>query len=100
MAKFNQSSEELFDKIIYLQEEDIKDPLRVFRRFFGDYRLHELRDILRTMVETCITTDNSEFSDPGDRADLLMRYRHIEELLEAGWLLVGAGGGQGREGEG
>jgi hypothetical protein len=88
MSKFNQSSEELFDKILYLEEEDRQEPLRVFRRFFNDYRLHEIRDILWTMVETCITTDNTEFSDPGDRADLLMRYRHFEELLEAGWLLT------------
>jgi len=88
MAKFNQSSEELFDRIIFLEEKDVQDPLRVFRRFFSDYRLHEIRDILWTMVETCITTDNAEFSDPGERADLLTRYRHIEELLEAGWLLV------------
>jgi len=91
MHKFNQSSEELFDKVIYLEEEDRQEPLRVFRRFFSDYRLHEIRDILRSMVETCITTDNTEFSDPADRADLLMQYRHFEELLEAGWLLVGTG---------
>jgi hypothetical protein len=91
MAKFNQSSEELFDKIIYLEEEDKQQPLRVFRRFFSDYRLHEFRDILWTMMETCITTDNSEFCEPGDRADLLMRCRHFEELLEAGWLLAGTG---------
>jgi len=92
MSKFNQESEEFFDKIIYLEEEDRQDPLRVFRRFFSDYRLHEVRHILWSMVETCITTDNSEFSEPGDRADLLMRYRHFEELLEAGWLLTEAKG--------
>jgi len=90
MSKFNQESEEIFDKILYLEEEDRQEPLRVFRRFFSDYRLHEVRDILWSMVETCITTDNSEFSEPGDRADLLMRYRHFEELLEAGWLLAEA----------
>jgi len=88
MSKFNQSSDELFDKIIYLEAEGISDPMRVFRRFFNDYRLHEIREILWTMVETCITTDNTEFSDPGDRADLLTRQRHLEELLEAGWSLV------------
>ncbi|MBN9382783.1 MAG: hypothetical protein J0H74_18605 [Chitinophagaceae bacterium] len=93
MSKFNQSSGELFDKIIYLEEEDQQEPLRVFRRFFIDYRLHEFRDILWTMVETCITTDNAEFSEAGERADLLMRCRHFEELLEAGWLLAEVGPG-------
>jgi len=88
MSKFNQSSEELFDKVIYLEEDDSREPMRVLRRFFSDYRLHECRDILRTMVNTCITTDNAEFSEPEDRADLLTRHQHLEELLEAGWLLV------------
>ncbi|MDO6433876.1 hypothetical protein Q4E93_24935 [Flavitalea sp. BT771] len=91
MSRFNQSSEELFDKIIYLEEEDKQEPLRVFRRFYNDYRLHELRYILWSMVEACLTTDNSEFSEPEERADLLLRCRHFEELLEAGWLLAGVG---------
>ena len=92
MPRFNQSSEELFDKIIYLEEEDKQDPLRVFRRFYNDYRLHELRCILWSMVEACLTTDNSAFSEPEERADLLLRYRHFEELLEAGFLLAGVKG--------
>ena len=74
--------------MIYLEEEDCQEPMRVLHRFFSDYRLHECRDILRTMVNTCITTDNAEFSEPGERADLLTRQQHLEELLEAGWLLV------------
>lgn len=75
--------------MIFLGEEDQAEPIRVFKRFFGDYRLHEVRHILWCMVEACLTTDNSDFSEPGDRADLLLRYKHLEELLEAGWLLVG-----------
>lgn len=91
MSRFAQS--EVFDKIIYLEEEDKQEPLRVFRRFFNDYRLHEFREILWSMVEACLTTDNAEFSEPGERADLLTRYRHLEELLEAGWLLIREGVG-------
>jgi len=90
MSKFTEQPE-LFDKIFLLTEEDRQDPLGVFRRFFNDYRLHELRHILWCMVEACLTTDNSDFSEPEERADLLLRYKHFEELLEAGWLLVGGG---------
>jgi len=54
---------------------------------------------LWSMVEACITSDNSDFSEPEERGDLLMRYAHIEELLEACFLLVGKrGGGAEKEG--
>jgi hypothetical protein len=79
---------ELFDRILLLGEEEVQEPMAVFERFFNDYRLHECRYILWAMVETCLTTDNTEFSDPGERADLLMRYKDLERLLEACTLLL------------
>jgi len=88
MSKFLEQRE-LFDKVLCLDEEDRQEPLRVFRRFFSDYRLHELRHILWGMVEVCLTTENDGFSEPEERADLLLRFKHFEELLEAGWLMVG-----------
>jgi hypothetical protein len=79
---------ELFDRILLLGEEEVQEPMGVFERFFNDYRLHECRYILWAMVETCLTTDNTEFSDPSERADLLMRYKDLERLLEACTLLL------------
>lgn len=79
---------ELFDRVLLLGEEEIKEPIVVFERFFSDYRLHECRYILWSMVETCLTTENTEFSDPGERANLLLNYRNLERLLEAGTLLL------------
>src|ERR1700761_2474156 len=79
---------DLFDKILLLEDDEVREPMHVLERFFGDYRLHECRYILWAMVETCLTTDNTEFSEPGDRADLLMRYKDLERLLEAGTLLL------------
>jgi hypothetical protein len=81
---------ELFDRVLLLGEEEIKEPIVVFERFFSDYRLHECRYILWSMVETCLTTENTEFSDPGERANLLLNYRNLERLLEAGTLLLNA----------
>ena len=78
---------ELFDQVLRLREEEKRDPMVVIERFFGDYRLHECRHYLWTMVETCLTTDSAEFSDPAERANLLLRYRDLESLLEAGYLL-------------
>jgi hypothetical protein len=79
---------ELFDRILLLGEEEVREPIVVFERFFGDYRLHECRCILWNMVETCLTTENTEFSDPGERANLLLNYRNLERILEAGTLLL------------
>ena len=91
MSQYLERSE-LFDQIVRLAEEDRKEPIRVIQRFFSDYRLHECRHILWSIVETCLTTDNSDFSEPEERADLILRYEHIEELLEASYLLWGKGG--------
>ena len=79
---------ELFDSILFLKEEEKQNPLGVIEQFFNDYRLHECRHTLWAMVETCLTTDNAEFSDPEERGNLIQRYRDLERLLEAGTLLV------------
>jgi hypothetical protein len=79
---------EMFDQVLLLADDEVQDPIGVFERFFNDYRLHECRYILWTMVETCLTTDNTEFGDPAERANLLLRYKDLERLLEAGTLLV------------
>lgn len=79
---------ELFDQVLRLGDEEKRNPINVIDRFFGDYRLHECRHFLWTMVETCLTTDSAEFSDPEDRANLLLRYKDLEGLIEAGYLLL------------
>ena len=79
---------DLFDGVLLLGEEERREPIMVFERFFSDYKLHECRFILWNMVETCLTTENTEFSDPGERANLLLNYRNLERILEAGNLLL------------
>jgi hypothetical protein len=79
---------ELFDKVLHLKEEERQDPMLAIERFFADYRLHECRHHLWTMVETCLITDNACFSDAEERGNLLLHYRDLERLLEASVLLV------------
>ena len=86
---------ELFDQVLRLGKREQLDPYSVIERFFGDYRLHECRHYLWAMVETCLTTDNVEFSDPEERANLLLRYKDLEGLLEAGYLLLQQHPGKG-----
>jgi len=63
------------------------EPLKIINRFFADFSLSELRDILWTWFEAAITSDNDQYSDPEDRATLLYRWRRLEELLEAAFVL-------------
>jgi len=79
---------DLFDRVLLLGEDEVQEPMVVLERFFSDYRLHECRYILWSMVETCLTTENTEYSDPGERANLLLNYRNLERILEAGILLL------------
>ena len=87
MSQFLEKKE-LFDTILLLKDDEKQNPIGVIERFFSDYRLHEWRDTLWTMVETCLTTDNAEFSSPDERGNLLQRYRDLERFLEAGTLLL------------
>jgi hypothetical protein len=86
---------ELFDKILLLQEDEVREPMDVLERFFSDYHLHECRYILWTMVETCLTTDNPGYSEPEERASLMMNCKNLERLLEAGALILERHRGKG-----
>ena len=87
MSQFLEQKE-LFDGVLYLQEDEKREPMLVIERFFSDYRLHECRHHLWTMVETCLTTDNTGFSDAEERGNLLLHYQDLQRLLEAGVLLL------------
>lgn len=87
MSQFLEQKE-LFDRVLFLNEDEKQDPMLAIERFFSDYRLHECRHHLWTMVETCLTTDNTGFSDAEDRGNLLLHYRDLQRLLEAGVTLL------------
>lgn len=79
---------ELFDKVLHLTKEEMQNPMLTIERFFGDYRLHECRHQLWTMVETCLTTENTGYNDAEQRGNLLWQHRDLERLLEACSLLL------------
>ena len=79
---------EIFDQIMLLSEEEMQDPVGMLEQFFSNYHLHECRDILWSMVYTCLTTDNTEFGNPEERANLLLRHQDLERLLEACALVI------------
>jgi hypothetical protein len=73
----------LYEQPMWLSKEEKGAPLQVFERLFENYKLHELRYILWQMVEACLTSENSEFAEPCERADLLLHYQELEKVLEA-----------------
>ena len=87
MSQFLENKE-LYDRVLLLNEKEKSNPLGVLEQFFDDYRLHEYRDTLWTMVETCLTTNNTPYDDPEERANLLLRHNDFLRVLEAGTLLV------------
>ena len=87
MSQFLEQKE-LFDGILLLGAEEVREPMEVLERFFSDYHLHECRYILSIMLETCLTTENPNFSDPAERASLMMNCKNLERLIEAGSLLL------------
>jgi len=76
---------DFYNKPICLTEN--VEALKVINRFFADFSLSELRDILWNWFEAAITSDNDQYSNPEDRASLLYRCRRLEELIEAAFVL-------------
>ena len=79
----------LYDQPIWLSKEEKEVPLQVLKKFFEDYKLNELRYYLWQMVEACLTSENSQFAEPVERADLLFHYQALEKVLEAAHAVAG-----------
>lgn len=78
----------LFDKTVLLTEEERANPLLVFQELFIDYKPHELHNILAVMVEVCVTSDNTEFSEPTARQDLFTTGRHLQKVIQAMYAIL------------
>ncbi len=77
-----------FDQPISLKPEQQLDPIQLFRDFFGDYRLSEIRQIQEDIKCQCLTTDQPPFSEPEDRANHLLYQERLMGLLEAASILA------------
>lgn len=72
-----------YDNPVFLNREEMNDPFIVLYDFFKDYRLSELRQYISNILDTCLTTDNTFFMEPEERANLIYRIRQFERILEA-----------------
>jgi len=78
----------LYDRGSLLTAEERKTPLNKLQELVFDYKFHELHELISTMVEICLTTDNIEFSESLDRADLLDQGRHLLKTVEVAYILA------------
>jgi hypothetical protein len=78
---------EIYDQPILLSDTEKQDPYEVIKEMFVDTKLCELRDFLRDIAETCLTTDRHPFSEPEKRSDFLFFKAQIEKCLEAVFII-------------
>ena len=87
MSEFLNHSQ-FFNEAVLLNEAQRKDPVSVFREFFVDYRLSDIRHMLDEIQEVCLTTDHPPFGDPTRRSDNLLFERNLTIVLEAAFILA------------
>lgn len=72
---------EVFDQPFSI--EDHASAIMAIRDFQDSYRLSDCRQILWNMLETCLTTENSFFTDdPYHRDEAISFVQHLEEIVE------------------
>lgn len=78
-----QHHREFYDKPVRLSKEEEKEPIKVIKEFFDDYRLSELRQIQDQILKVCLTSDEGAFTLAKSRSNLLSYNDHLIRLLEA-----------------
>lgn len=90
------SHPELYNKPIRLDEKKVI-PIKIIKKFFQDFTLSEIRQILWDWFEVAITSENDQYAESEERANLLYRYHRIEELVEAAFILYQSTGSEGED---
>jgi hypothetical protein len=79
---------EIFDQILLLPDRSHEAAMKCLETFTSNYKLSEVRQILWDIQETCLTSEDAIFSDPSARADLILRCKHLQELVESAFIIV------------
>jgi hypothetical protein len=87
MSPFQLQSE-FYNLPVRLSEEQRENPASVLNDFFADYNLSEVREILNTNAEVCLTSDIHPYDAGERRADFIHFQQKLELLLEAAFLIA------------
>lgn len=71
-----------------LDQTEIHNPLLALRAFTEDFSLESVRQLIKTMRDVCITTENVFYGNAGTREDLLHVTRHMVRFFEAAYLYI------------
>ena len=71
-----------------LDQVETRNPLLVLRSFTEDFSLASVRQLIDTMRDVCITTENIFFGNANTREDLLHMTRHVVRFFEAAYLYL------------
>lgn len=77
-----------FNQPYLLTEEQKQQPLEVIKHFFSTLKLYQAREDLATLKNVALISENLEFEEATKRADIIVFFDRIEELLEAAYLLI------------
>lgn len=76
-------NQDFFNLPIRLTKKQQKEPVTVFKDFFADHNLFEIRRRLANWLECALTTDSNHFEEPKQRANVTILATRLEELLAA-----------------
>jgi len=83
-----QAHPEFYNQPFLLSEDQAINPASVAGDFFTDYNLSEVREILASITETCLTCDVYHFDSADKRADFIHFQKKLELLLEAAFMIA------------
>jgi hypothetical protein len=86
-----QQHQQFYNQPIRLTQSQIKSPREVIEDFFSDLRLHDIREDLAKLLECAMITDCEHFEMPKQRASIITFLEHLEEMIEAAYLLTKKG---------
>ncbi len=70
-----------------LSKEDLRDPMSVLTTFFQTHNLPSFREQLWEILSTAIKSNSATFHDGKEVGEWMFLYRHLQELVEACWML-------------
>jgi hypothetical protein len=88
MNFFDEHSE-FFNKPVKLYPDQISNPTKVIKDFFGDFTLTDVRVYLHKVVECALTSNNSQFMVAKERSEIYHFAQRLEELAGAAYLVKG-----------
>jgi hypothetical protein len=83
-----QIQSEFYNQPFLLSEDQAINPASVHADFFTDYNLSEVREILASITETCLTCDSFHYDTAEKRADFIHFQKKLEWLLEAAFMVA------------